>query len=131
MHRRLVATLLCLATLIAASTLTPTAAGALTRAAAPGWQSETLWSSTSDDWEPTVAVDPSSSWVYEATTRYGGAKACTSCPDPAIIVRGSSDCGVTWSADRFLCSCKNTKAQNDPVLAVATAGVVYAVWMND
>ena len=152
-HRRLAA-LLCLAVLAAACSSTPeeegdadravapariaaaatlpsTGGGPITRAPAPGWQSETLWSPKNDDWEPTVAVDPSSSWVYQATTRYGGDKACKSCPDPAIIIRGSSDGGATWSADRFLCSCKTTKAQNDPVLAVATTGVVYAVWMND
>lgn len=101
------------------------------RVPAPGWQSEMLWSAMNNDWEPTVAVDPSSSWVYEATTRYGGPKACSGCPDPAIIVRASSDGGVTWTADRYLCTCKRVKAQNDPVLAVATTGVVYAVWMND
>jgi hypothetical protein len=103
----------------------------IARAPAAGWRSETLWSATNNDWEPTVAVDPSSSWVYQATTRYGGPKACKSCPDPAIIVRASSDGGLSWSGDRYLCACKNTKAQNDPVLAVSTTGVVYAVWMND
>jgi hypothetical protein len=130
LHRRFVTTLLCLAALTAVS-LPVTVAGAVARAAAPGWQSETLWSPINDDWEPTVAVDPSSSWVYEATTRYGGPRACKACPDPAIIVRGSSDGGTTWNADRYLCTCKNVKAQNDPVLAVSTSGVVYAVWMND
>jgi hypothetical protein len=69
--------------------------------------------------------------VYQATTRYGGPKACKACPGTAIIIRSSSNAGVTWGADRFLCACKNVKAQNDPVLAVTTTGVVYAVWMND
>ena len=106
-------------------------AAPLAGAAAAGWQSERVWSTTSNDWEPTVATDPSSSWVYQATTRYGGPKACKTCPDPAIILRSSSDGGITWGVDRYLCSCKGVKAQNDPVLAVSTAGVVYAVWMND
>jgi hypothetical protein len=100
-------------------------------APAAGWQSEQVWSASSNDWEPSIAADPSSNWVYQATTRYGGPKACTGCPDPAIIVRASSDGGVTWGADRYICACKNVKAQNDPVLAVSTAGVIYAVWMND
>src|SRR3954466_15894410 len=54
------------------------------QAAAPGWSSEARWSG-SDDWEPTIAADPSSNWVYQATTRYGGPKACSSCPGTAII----------------------------------------------
>jgi hypothetical protein len=69
--------------------------------------------------------------VYQATTRYGGPKACKACPGTAIIIRSSSDAGVSWGPDHFLCVCKNVKAQNDPVLAVTTAGIVYAVWMND
>ena len=159
MHRRFAVTLLCLVAITAACSSTPKDRGSgekgdadqavrpariaaaselgnamaapIKRAPAPGWQSETLWSATNNDWEPSVATDPSSSWVYQATTRYGGPKACTGCPDPAIIVRASSDGGATWGADRFICACKKTKAQNDPVLAVATTGVVYAVWMND
>src|SRR4029079_14000988 len=43
-----------------------------------GFDSERLWG-TGDDWEPAIAVDPSSSYVYQATTRYGGPKACPSC----------------------------------------------------
>lgn len=102
-------------------------------AAAAGWAPEQVWSATGNDWEPAIAADPGtgSSWVYQATTRYGGPKACTQCPDPAIIVRASSDGGVTWGPDRYLCTCKNTKGQNDPQLAVATNGTVYATWLND
>ena len=102
-------------------------------APATGWQSEQVWNAGQNDWEPSIATDPTpgSSWVYQATTRYGGTKACPSCPGTAIIVRSSSNGGVTWGADRFICACKNVKAQNDPVLAVSNTGVVYAVWMND
>lgn len=100
-------------------------------AAAPGWQSEALWSPTANDWEPAIAAAPNSSWVYQATTRYGGPKACQQCPDPAIIVRASSDGGVTFGPDRYICACRNVKAQNDPQLAVATDGTVYAAWLND
>jgi hypothetical protein len=95
-----------------------------------GFDSERLWG-TGDDWEPAIAADPSSSWVYQATTRYGGPKACTSCSDPAIIVRASSNGGSTWGADTYICACKNVKAQNDPQLAVANDGTIYAAWLND
>jgi hypothetical protein len=100
-------------------------------APAAGWQAEQVWSTTANDWEPAIAADPVGNWVYQATTRYGGPKACQQCPDPAIIVRSSSDGGVTWGPDRFICACKNVKAQNDPQLAVSTNGTVYAAWLND
>jgi hypothetical protein len=110
----------------------PERAGAqVVAAAAPGWQSEALWSPTQNDWEPAIAAAPNSSWVYQATTRYGGPKACQQCSDPAIIVRASSDGGVTFGPDRYICACRNVKAQNDPQLAVATDGTVYAAWLND
>src|SRR5439155_26815681 len=47
-----------------------------TPAAAPGWDSERVWSGQ-DDWEPGVAVDPvNPNYVYQLTTRYTGPKAC-------------------------------------------------------
>ncbi len=97
----------------------------------PTWQSESLWSATNNDWEPAIATDPGSNYVYQATTRYGGPKACQQSPDPAIIVRASSDGGVTWGPDRYICSCRGVKAQNDPQLSVATDGTIYAAWLND
>src|SRR3954470_20544996 len=107
-------------------------AATVNAAAAPaGWQSEQVWNAARHDWEPAVATDPSSSRVYELTTRYGGPKACQQCPDPAIIFRSSSDGGATCSADWFLCACRNVKAQNDPVIAVTNTGAIYAVFMND
>ena len=107
------------------------AAQPVVSAAAAGWAPEQVWSATANDWEPAIAADPGSNWVYQATTRYGGPKACTQCPDPAIIVRASSDGGLTWGPDRYICACRNTKAQNDPQLAVATNGTIYAAWLND
>ena len=100
------------------------------QAAAPGWTSEARWSA-GDDWEPAIAAAPNSNFVYQATTRYGGPKACQQCSDPAIIVRTSADGAVTWGAERYICACKNVKAQNDPQLQVATDGTVYAAWLND
>jgi len=99
-------------------------------ATATGFDSERVWS-TGDDWEPAVAVDPGSSWVYQLTTRYGGPKACSSCSDPAIIFRSSSNGGTSWNADTYICACKNVKAQNDPQIAVASDGTLYAAWLND
>lgn len=154
MHRRLLATLAAAAVVLGGAVSTATPAGLakaetrvgdlrehaspqlgrsrpVTFAPAAGWQSEQVWNAGQNDWEPAIATDPSSSWVYQATTRYGGPKACKACPGTAIIIRASGDAGVSWSADRFLCVCKNVKAQNDPVLAVTTTGVLYALWMND
>ena len=51
-------------------------------APAAGWQAEQVWSTTANDWEPAIAADPVGNWVYQATTRYGGPKACQQCPDP-------------------------------------------------
>ncbi len=107
------------------------APGALARAASSGWDPEKVWNASTDDWEPAIAAAPGSSWVYEETTRYHYAKACQQCPSPAIIFRASSDGGVTWGADKYICVCKNVKAQNDPQLEIATDGTVYSVWMND
>src|SRR4249920_162122 len=66
-------------------------------AAAAGFDSERVFGS-GNDWEPAVAVDPSSSRIYQVTTRYGGTKACNQCPDPALILRSSTDGGATWGA---------------------------------
>jgi hypothetical protein len=129
MHRRLTAS----AAVVAAFLLLFNSPGTAL-AAATGWQPEHVWSASgANDWEPTIAIDPTpgSNWVYQATTRYGGPKACSSCPGTAIIVRASGDGGVTWGADNYICACKKVKAQNDPVLAVSNTGVIYAVWMND
>ena len=100
----------------------------VTAAAAPGFDSERVWSGE-DDWEPAVAADPSSNFVYQMTTRYSGPKACNGCPFPVIIFRSSSDGGATWSADKFLAITK--KSQNDPQIEVGTDGAVYAVWLDE
>ena len=99
---------------------------------ASGWAGSTRFSATGNDWEPAVAAAPNSGSVYVLTTRYGGTKACRSaCPDPALILRVSSDYGKTFGSESYLCACKNVKAQNDPEMVVLPNGTVYAVWMND
>jgi len=101
-------------------------------APAAGWAGASLLSPTGNDWEPAVAAAPNSGYVYLLTTRYGGTKACKNvCPNPALILRVSSDYGKTWGAESYQCACKNVKAQNDPEMVVRPSGTVYAAWMND
>jgi hypothetical protein len=95
--------------------------------AAPGFDVERVWSGF-DDWEPAVAVDPTTSDVYQMTTRYDGPKPCKGCPLPAMVFRRSRDGGQTWDPDRFLPPTK--KAQYDPQVEVATDGTVYAAWID-
>jgi hypothetical protein len=92
------------------------------------FSAERVWSGQ-DDWEPAIAADPSSSYVYQMTTRYTGPKPCNNCSLPAIVVRASSDGGATWGPDRFIAQTRKT--QNDPQVEVANDGTVYAVFLND
>jgi hypothetical protein len=110
---------------IAASAINPALAH-------PGWSGERLLGSVkNDDWEPAVAADPGHPYVYILTTRYGGQKACSACPDPALILKVSKDGGQTFGLDQFLCVCPGVTGQNDPQIQVATDGTVYAAWLND
>jgi hypothetical protein len=96
-------------------------------AAAPGFDSERVWSGF-DDWEPAVAVDPiNPNFVYQLTTRYDGPTPCRNCA-PNIIFRKSTDGGATWGPDSFLLVTR--KAQNDPQIEVATSGHVYAAFLS-
>jgi hypothetical protein len=90
-----------------------------------GFSNEALWSSA-NDWEPNVATGPSSSYVYELTTRYS--HFCSKGQGHCMVFRASSDGGTTWGADALVCPCK--AAQNDPVMKVATDGTIYQVHMN-
>ena len=49
--------------------------------AASGFDSERLWGPY-NDWEPAIAVDPGSTWVYQMTTRYNGPPPCNGCTGP-------------------------------------------------
>lgn len=95
--------------------------------AAPGFDAERLWSGE-DDWEPAIAVDPSSDYVYQMTTRYSGPAACRVCVLPAMVFRRSADGGVTWEPDRFLYPSR--KRQNDPMIEVASDGAIYVAWLE-
>ena len=93
---------------------------------APGFDVERVWSGH-DDWEPAIAVDRSSQYVYQLTTRFTGPHPCSGCPLPAIVFRSSSDAGATWSADQFLAA--TGKRQADPEIEVAD-GVLYVAFLN-
>jgi hypothetical protein len=106
--------------------------GATPAAAAVVRPVERLFSPGTDDWEPTVATDPAGPYVYLVTTRYGGTPACAHhCPDPALILTVSSDGGATFGPESYLCACRGIPAQNDPQIAVARDGTVFAAWLND
>jgi hypothetical protein len=96
--------------------------------AAKEFTAERVWSGH-DDWEPAIAVDPSSSYVYQMTTRYTGKRPCDICRLPAIVFRSSSDGGTTWGPDRWIAL--THESQNDPQIAVANDGTIYAVLLND
>jgi hypothetical protein len=105
----------------------------LTGAAAPsatGWAGELPIDTTVDDWEPAIAADPHSSYVYLLTTRYGTDKPCPgNCPTPWIALTVSPDNGATWSPARPLCACKGG-GQFDPIIEVVpNTGEVYALFM--
>jgi hypothetical protein len=50
------------------------------------------------------------------------------CPFPVIVMRKSTNGGVTWGADKFIPNMKKT--QNDPEIEVATDGTVYMSWLD-
>lgn len=112
------------------------AAGAAT-AGHRGFSAERLWG-PHNDWEPNIAADPSSPWLYQMTTQYGGARVCRPRMSHCILFRSSPDRGRTWHTasvmPRRQCpparSCRLAQWQNDPVLAVSSSGVIYAAWMN-
>ena len=56
------------------------------RAATPGWQGESIISSsaTGDGWEPAIAADPAAPYVYAAWMQYVG-------PSVTISLRTSAD----------------------------------------
>jgi len=99
--------------------------------AAPGWDGAQVMGARTDDWEPAVAADPASGYVYLITTRYGEPKPCPgNCPVPHIAIEISSDNGQTWTEGEPLCACKGS-GQFDPIIEVVPdTGHVYALWMN-
>src|SRR2546423_10774900 len=64
------------------------------------------------------------------TTRFGGRRACRSCPDPAIRLRASRDGGLHWGRDRYLRRCPASENQYDPQIEMAADGSLYAAWLD-
>ena len=99
-----------------------------------GFDSEQLFSA-GIDWEPFVAADPSSSYVYLVTTSYGP-KACKQCDSANILLRVSPDGGNSWGPVQFVCgaSCKSNNIsgpwQGDPRIRVANDGTVFVSWLD-
>ena len=108
----------------------PTWNANLTRRTSPGWTTEKVWSRSNDDWEPAIAADPTSPYVYTFTTRYGGPRACNTCPRVAIVMRASPDGGITWGPDQFVCACPGIHGQYDPIAEVDGNGTLHVVWLN-
>ena len=89
--------------------------------AAHRFRSETRWGAKTR-WEPTVAADPTSHWVYQMTTEQR--------PD-SLLLRASPDGGVTWLPTRHICR-HGTRVpfQYDPQIAVAADGTVDVLCLN-
>ena len=105
-------------------------AGVLSSDPAPGWSGEQAIS-TNDDWEPAIAADPGSAYVYLLVTAYGQPKPCKgNCPSPFIALYISSNGGETWTGGGPLCACKGG-GQFDPIIEVVPDnGDVYALYLN-
>jgi hypothetical protein len=89
-------------------------------ATAPGWDSERVWSGH-DDWEPFVAADRSSNYVYQIVTRFNARVS-------GIFIRRSEDRGTTWQPDQLIAPINLWQA--DPQVQVADNGTVFAVWLD-
>jgi hypothetical protein len=105
-------------------------AGSTAATAAVGWAGEVPADPTFDDWEPAIAADPTSAYVYILTTRYGPKPCSGNCPSPYIALLVSSNGGASFGAPKALCPCKGS-GQFDPIIEVVPSnGAVYALYMN-
>ena len=108
--------------LAALTALTALPAGAST----PGWTGEALISvhATGDGWEPAIAADPSTPYVYAAWMQYMGTKV-------QIQYKVSANGGATWGNAGPICpSCGSKQGQYDVTLATSSSGEVFATWMQ-
>jgi hypothetical protein len=105
---------------------------AATTSPATGWVGSRVLNSSTDDWEPAVATDPSAPYVYLLTTRYGvDPPGCSShCPSPFLALAVSADGGSSWGAQQALCVCLGAKGQWDPTIEVVpNTGAVYSAFL--
>ena len=89
-------------------------------ASAPGWDRERAWSGH-DDWEPLVAADRFSAFVYQMVTRFSPSVS-------GIFIRRSADGGATWLPDQLVAPINVWQA--DPQVQVSDDGTVFAVWLR-
>ncbi len=89
-----------------------------------GFETERLWGRAARvDWEPVVAADPSSRWVYQMTT---GQR-----PN-YLWFRSSSDDGAAWNRERHVCRRGfDLHFQFDPQVVVARDGTVDVVCLDN
>jgi hypothetical protein len=95
--------------------------------AATGWAGE-IQVANEDTWEPDIAADPSSPYVYALYNRYG--ITCQHCPNPQMEIRISADGGQTWAPESPICTCSGVAGQWDPVIETSSSGTVFGTWMN-
>lgn len=97
---------------------------------APSFADEQAFPGGGAYWEPTIAADPVSSFVYQAVTYINASKTCLQCPGTSVFVRASSDGGRTWGAGHPIYLAGGQGWQYDPQLRVASDSTVYAVFLQ-
>jgi hypothetical protein len=97
--------------------------GSNASAATAGWLGESKLSNptTGDGWEPAIAADPSTPYVYAGWMQYAANKVY-------IAIRVSADGGTTWGPVSRLFT--SNQGQYDISLATTSSGAVYATYMQ-
>ena len=98
---------------------------------------EQLMSGTADAWEPFVAADANSNYVYAVWFLPHGPVQCSGCPSSGLQFTRSMDGGMTWSTPVYCPYCvAGSKGQYDPTIkvvakpAAGTTASVYVMWMD-
>ncbi len=110
-------------TMVRTSSPLPPAQSAAAQRGSPRFERERLWGVPGETrWEPVVAADRHSPWVYQMST---GQR-----PN-YLLFRASSDAGMTWGPQRHLCH-RGVRVpfQYDPQIAVTDAGVIDVVCLD-
>ena len=102
----------------------------VTSSPAPGWAGEKVADPKADDWEPAIAADPRSPYVYLLTTHFTEKPCPGDCPYPYISLHISSDGGQTWAPQKPLCACKGSWQYDPQIEVVPDTGDVYAAYLN-
>jgi hypothetical protein len=96
----------------------------------PSFSTESPFPGGGDYWEPTVAADPTSSYVFQAVTYINASKTCSGCPGTAVFVRASADGGKTWLPAHPVYLAQGKGWQFDPQLQVSSNGTVYVLFLQ-